>query len=96
MNILLNETLKDLRGNPFKYHEDELTMKSFIVEALLHESNEEISGEEKLKRFNLAKTVYESERIVDLKSEDIVLIKSQASKLWVTAVYGAGVEYLET
>ena len=63
---------KDAKGNPFK-----LTVKVVILEGLLrvHISDERLSGMEKMKRFDLAKRVFDAKDMVEITPEEVVMLK---------------------
>lgn len=63
---------KDPKGNIF-----ELNVKTIVLEALLrvHAADDRLSGIDKMKRFDLAKRVFDTTEEIDLSHEDIILLK---------------------
>lgn len=66
-----------------------VTMRASVINLLLSPSpnNENLSGEEKMERYNLAVKISQKGDI-DLKSEDVVRIKQIAARIAPIAVYG--------
>ena len=86
-----NETIKDLKGN-------NATAKGVIIEALLATYNDEqnLSGEDKLKRFELAlKIKNTNEVVIELNTEEIVLIKKLVGRAFGTIIVGQTWKVLE-
>ena len=70
--------VRDEQGNK-KY----LTLKLVSVRSLMFtQKGEDISGEDKLKRDDLASKIYDSEEALELTSEQITLIKNQINKTY--------------
>lgn len=76
-----------------------ITLKRICVNALLSEAKEEkniiITGEEKVKRYELAKKIQEAETKVDLKTEEIVLIKKMIGLVYPPLIVGQCFQLLE-
>ncbi len=66
-------------------------LKTIIVNALLGNfpGEENLIGEEKLKRYMLAEKVYKTEAEVELIAEEASLIKLLVGKMYVTVIVGA-------
>ena len=77
-----NETLKDGEGNVF-------TLKGICATVLLGQpQNEKATGEEKMKRYDLAKKIWTAEGEVDLKAEDISLLKKLVGESYLPLIVG--------
>jgi hypothetical protein len=71
------------------------TLRIACARALMgHIQGEDIKGEEKLRRFTLARRIYK-EDVVSLTVEEAALIKSLVGRFYVTNVVGAVWELLE-
>lgn len=82
MKINLCETMKALDGHPLMDKNSqgsvvELTVKMVLLEALLrvHPGDDRLSGMEKMRRFDLAKRIYDTKEYIDISHEEIVLLK---------------------
>jgi hypothetical protein len=90
------ETLKDFAGLPLKDGDKEITNGAILVNALTmpRAGDENVSGEEKLKRYELARKLYTSE-VVDLTSEQVVTLRELVSKTYSVVVTGQILEWLK-
>ena len=98
MKIDVTRTFTTLNGKEIKNEEGEIvTLRSIIANSLLAQYQDEtnLSGEEKVKRWKLAQTVY-ADDIVNLSTEDIVLIKKLVGKSMVTLIAAQAWEMLES
>lgn len=106
MKISLNQKIKDLDGEAIetqiikgkKVKTEILTLGSAITQALTnnYKDDQELSGNEKVKRFTLAQKIYrKKETSVDLKVEEITLIKNLIGKSYGTLVVGQIWQILE-
>jgi hypothetical protein len=76
---------------------DKASAKQLLLRALVNGvPNESITAEEKLKRYQLMLTLSTSDHIVDLKAEDITLLKALAGKVYPAVFVGRLHEILET
>jgi hypothetical protein len=82
MKIRLDEKMKMFNGEVLMDRDSQgtlshLTMKMVLMEGLLrsHPSDDRLNGVEKMKRFDLAKRIYDAKDSIDLSAEDIVLAK---------------------
>lgn len=92
---LKKAVIKNLEGEALKNGEKEFTVAQACVNALLADYQEDkINGEEKLKRFVFAKKINQDETI-ELKSEDVTLIKSLIAKAYNALIVGSVYEVLE-
>jgi len=87
-----------LDGKPFVDEKGEpMSFKFIVANALLghYQDEQNLDGAEKLKRWQLAKRVHESDEVVDLTAEEIVLVKTLVAKAFVTPVCAQVWELLE-
>jgi hypothetical protein len=86
MKIDFSQELQDLDGVSLKVMKGEqevpFILAKVCVDALMATYQDELalSGEEKLKRFDLATIIYASREPVDLQAENIALIKKLVAK----------------
>lgn len=101
MKINVNQVYKSLEGEVVKQEVDgkaiEMTLKISAITALLTPiGNEEISGEEKATRFLLAERLTHDEAgVVDLKSEEVALLKKLIGVLYSPLIVGQAFRFLE-
>lgn len=98
MKINVNQNLKAMNGetlmdNDGKGNAVEAILKTAIVNALLSPVQQE-TGIDKVKKYELAKRIYESDEI-DLKAEEITLIKNRIGELFSPIIVGQVFEMLE-
>lgn len=87
MKINLNVVLKNLAGKTLKEGEKDVTLKDVSINALLgNYKDENIDGNEKLKRFMLATRISEAKGELELENDDITLIKDMIAKGYSTMV----------
>lgn len=93
------KNLLDINGNIIKDTENViLTYKNLIVNALVtaFESDKDLSGEDKLKRLNLAENINnKKDEYTTLTAEEVVLIKQLVNKAYSTLVVGRIFNFLE-
>lgn len=97
MNLVTTNSLSTLEGKPLKDEEGkEITVRSTLCNALLASFPDEqnTSGPEKLKRWKLAQAIYVQDEI-ELKAEEIVLLKSLVAKAFAPIVCGQLLEILD-
>ncbi len=99
MLIDFEQTMKTLNGEEIKESEKKdsvpLTLKSVCINALLSEiDREKTSGEDKVERYELAKKIHEGGTI-ELKTEQVVLIKERIGKFYLPLLVGGAFEMLE-
>lgn len=77
------QTINDPKGQPAR-------VRGVCIDALLAAFQDEpsLAGEEKLKRFQLALKVKESNSVADLTAEEITLIKKLVGKAYAPIVVG--------
>ena len=94
--INFNATLKNLEGETLKDKEKDLILKDVSVNALLgNYKDENINGEEKLKRFLLATKIYESKDELGLSVDEIKMIKDLIAKGYSTLVTARALQILD-
>ena len=102
MKIDFDKQLVNFEGEPLKNEQEKpVTLRSICANALL--ANEvdssgrpkEVSGEDKLKRYNLANKIHGSTAPVEIKSEDIVEIKRMLAANYSTLIVGQVFKILE-
>ena len=87
MKINFNVSLKNLAGKTLKDGEKDVTLKDVSINALLgNYKDENIDGNEKLKRFMLATKISEAKDELGLENDDITLIKDTIAKGYSTVV----------
>jgi hypothetical protein len=82
MKVNVKLVLRDFAGEPIKTGAGkDATLAYIFTEALLNNSSEDLklSGEEKLKRYQLAKAINQQDEI-DFTIEDLALIQSLVTK----------------
>lgn len=91
MRNMDGSVIPDTKGN-------EATLKGVVVEALLaqFEDERQLSGEDKLKRYQLAMKVNESEGVCEMTAEEIALVKKLIGKAYGPLVSGQAWTILET
>ncbi len=91
--VSTEETPKE---NPYYQKKVSVTLQSVCVNTLLATTQKDanISGTEKLKRFNLASKIQANDS-VDLTAEEITLVKKRIGEISVPLVIGKAYELLE-
>ena len=89
MKINFDTPLKDFDGKPIKINADtDGTLANVCVEALMAAApGETASGEEKLRRYQLASRLHAGGE-VEISLEDAVLLKDLTGKVWPPIVVG--------
>jgi coproporphyrinogen III oxidase len=83
------EVLKDGEGNIF-------TLKGVCATVLLGQAqNEKATGEEKMKRYDLAKKIWASEGECDVKAEDVATLKKLVGESYLPLIVGQAFKMLE-
>lgn len=87
MSIDFSAKIVDFDGNPIRPNPettDELTLRDACVRALClpYDDERSLSPEDKFKRGQLASQIYKSDSPLDLKTEDIALIKRLIGKAY--------------
>lgn len=97
MKIDFNKKFTNFNGDVLKdsQSQKELSLKDVCVEALMVvDQKEEIGGEEKVRRYNLALDIYNGKK-ENLSSEEIVLLKELIGRYFSTIVVGQALKMLE-
>lgn len=92
--------LKDLKGETMKKDGKDLNLKDLAVDCLLAPEVENgqmkrLSGQDHIKRYELAKKIHSSKEEINIDAEEISLIKSVISMNYNTFVAGPAMELLE-
>lgn len=101
MRIDFNRELKTLDGRILKDvidgEERNAILKMVCINALLanSEDDKKIDGEEKLKRYELAKKIAGANEPLKLRSEEVALIKKLVGKVFGTLIVGQTFQMLE-
>jgi hypothetical protein len=90
MLIDLNQVLLDMNDEPIKDGDKNATLRKVAIEALVASYQDEstLSGEEKLKRFELAMKVKNTPTPIDLTVEEVGTIKKLIGKAFGVLVVG--------
>ncbi len=90
MKIDFSKRLTNLQGQVLKDDTtgEEVTVGTICVQALLSTDREEtLDGMEKVRRYELAKSIFNKEK-ESLSAEEVVLIKKMVGKFFTTVVAG--------
>lgn len=89
MKLDVNKPILDIHGDPIKRGEKDWSIKAAISDALMTQfDNEILTGDQKLMRYSLAMEIYKSNGSIDLKAEQIVIIKQVICLAYAPLVYG--------
>ncbi len=90
-----NAVIKDLNGNPVQLDENGkvATLADIVQMVLLSPTDENVSGEDKMKRFKLAMKV--SDNVDEISIEDAALIKQLVGKLPSPLIVGRVYQLME-
>lgn len=98
MKIDLRYELKDINGNVYT-NENQVaaTLKSILIGALLavYRGEENLSGEEKFARWNLAVRINDADEAVDMTVEEVAKVKTLIGKAYNTVIVGQVWQQLE-
>ena len=74
-----------------------ITLKTVLINSLLgtYPDETELTGVDKLTRYELSKTIYEANSTCDITTDNIVLIKKLIGKAYATLVVGQVFNILE-
>jgi len=104
MKVDFSMVLTDLLGKPVLWgrsSDDHATLKHISVNALTDtlpsevSGRAQVSGEEKFKKFKLASKISDADGPVDLKSEEISLLKKLIGELYAPVIVGRAWDMLE-
>lgn len=89
MLVPLDKVLTNLDGKALQNDGKNLTLRDVCASALLQVSAQEnIPGDEKVKRYTLALAVFSSKEDLDLAVEDVALIKKLVGEQFAPMVVG--------
>lgn len=98
MKIDFTQVLKDFDGKPIKgADEEDITLAFICVDALLAtlpDEQKSPNADDFIRRYEFAKAIRKGEEM-DLKAEDIVLLKSRILKTRPVLIYGITSDMLE-
>lgn len=95
MLIELRQILTDRKGKPMQYEEEDATLGLIAYAALSTISEGNVDRAERLKRGRLAQRIEIAEGVIDLKSEEIALIKECIGKIFPPLVVAMTEDMLE-
>lgn len=98
MLVDVSRNLVQMNGNPLmdtneKGEAVEATVKTAIVNAVLSPVQNE-KGIDKVKKYELAKRIYQVEGEIELTPEEVVLIKDRVGELYTPLIVGQVLELL--
>ena len=97
MKIDFTQVLRDLDGEAIKGPDGDITLGFICVDALLATLEGEMktpNADDMIRRYEFAKAIHKGEEM-DLKVEDIVLLKGRILKTRPTLIYGITSDMLE-
>lgn len=97
MKIDFTQVLRDLDGKEIKGPDCDITLGFICVDALLAPLENEMknpNADDTIRRYEFAKAIHNGEEM-DLKVEDIVLLKGRILKTRTTLIYGITSDMLE-
>ncbi len=97
MKIDFTQVLKDLDGKAIKGPDGDITLGFICVDALLAPlkgETERPNADDTIRKYEFAKAIHKGEEM-DLKAEDIVLLKGRILKTRTTLIYGITSDMLE-
>lgn len=99
MKVNLNDTIKNLKGEPIKIRdtEENMTLKFLCMEALIgtYESEKSLSGGKKAERWQFATRLQSTVGNIDLKSEEISLLKELIGMAYTPLAVGQAWQLLD-
>lgn len=96
MKVNLTIPLLNIDGEEVQEEGKVVLLKRIAVQALLAESpNEQMGASEKLDAFMLAQKINKAEGEIEIKAEDVALIKKKAAVAMTTLAFGRLVEAVE-
>lgn len=97
MKIDFNIELKNMDGEVLRDGDKVLTLGAASINALMstYPDEKNVSGEDKLKRYDLSLRIKNSDISSDYKSEEITLIKKLIGKAFTPLVVGQAYKILE-
>jgi len=97
MKINLTHKLKTIDGDELKDQNNKpLLLKAILINALLEPTqSKDITGEEKLKRYNLASDIQAATKYIVLNIDDTKLLKDLVGKVYTPLIVGQAWNVLE-
>ena len=88
MQINFQEQLVSFTGEGLKEGDQVITLGLIACNALMNSTEEKMQGDEKVRRFDLATVIYASTEAVDMKVEDVALIKKLIGEMYGPVIVG--------
>ncbi|MCA8237772.1 hypothetical protein [Burkholderia cenocepacia] len=95
MKLDTNTIIKEIDGTPMPDKDGPVTLKAVCANALLFNGRDELTGEEKLGRYRLARRIYDASGIVEITIEEAAKLKDVIGKYCVPVVAGQVMELIE-
>lgn len=96
MKVDFSQPVKTLQGENIKDPDGkDFTLQAVCTNALLAESEEKISGQEKCDRYALALAIHAAVEPYDLSAENISKLKDLVGKTYTTLVVGQAFQMLD-
>lgn len=87
---------KSIPSDPKNPESSKMNLKDICITALLTPGeNDEMSGEEKARRYNLSQDIYNAKEVIDLKVEDVTLLKKLIGHIYLPLIVGQAFKFLE-
>ena len=74
-----------------------MSLGEVLINAALADSEEKLSGDEKVKKYKLAKKISEAQESgsVSLQAEDVALLKKEVARIYPPIIVGQSYDFLE-
>ena len=96
MNVNFRQALKTLSGDEIKEGDAPVTLGAIAINALLAAyPSEQPTGDEKVQRWRLAQKIFAAGESLDIRSEDVVLIKRLVGIAYAPLIVGQAFDMLE-
>ena len=98
MKIDFGQELRTINGDPVPEgdaNSKPATLRFVSVNALLNPASEQIAGEEKVKRFDLAMQIHKSNGSIELTVENVSLVKKLVGEQYTPLIVGQAWRMLE-
>lgn len=94
MRIDFDQVIENFAGVPLKIENETVTLRYVAITALLGTPNaQDLSGEEKAHRYELAKAIHAGS--ADPSPDDVALIKQLVGKLFIPMIVGPAFRFLD-
>jgi len=97
VRVDFNAVLVDFKGAALKFEGEDAKAKALIVSALLatYEDERSIAGDEKVRRYELARRVHASEGEIEASVEELTLIKTLVGRAFSPVAVGQIYQLIE-